>query len=341
MYLPDLIPRDAHHLWMLESNIRQSTKLQERDSEINASRFPPLSSYSPAFPTPIRMSDMTSGLLILPSEQASNTTLEYLATSISRDLKYLSDLNKVGYSYLKPMGLEKTLKQLCEEQHQDDDPINFEGGDVFTAADEDEEVDNMVGNSVEELTHSLHLNNNTETDLDAGVPNNDVYPLDFDTNGDGDDDDDDDDNDDNDDIDGDSDGGDGIMRNDNAVINDPEAFMASEEYQDDHSISINCPVEYNSNPPTAYDATDNVLLHSGPLTSTTATTETSASNQIRIGHSGREGDTATGDTSPQTPYILWHDPADLQDSPCLRSPGLRIDLRANTARSSDYDMTIE
>ncbi|ESW97615.1 hypothetical protein KL918_002988 [Ogataea parapolymorpha] len=320
---------------MLESNTRQSTKPQERGSDINASRFPPLSSYSPALPTPIRISDASSGLIILRSEQASNTTLEYLATSISQDLTYLSDLSKVGYSYLKPMGLEKSMKQISEEEDHDDDPINFEGGDAFTAADEDEEVDNIVGNSVEELTHSLHLNNDTEADLDADIPNNDAYSLDFNTDSGGVDNDDDDDDD-------DSDGGAGIMRDDNAVINDAEAFMASEEYQDDHSISINCPTENDSNPPTAYVATDNVLLHSGPLTSTTATTETSASNQIRTGRAGREGDeTATGDTSPQTPYMHSHDHADLQDSPCLRSPGLRIDVHANTTRSSDYDMTIE
>ncbi|KAG7856470.1 hypothetical protein KL919_004000 [Ogataea angusta] len=331
MYLPDLIPRDAHHLWMLESNTRQSTKSQDIESEISTSRFPPLSSYSPAFPIPIRMSDKSSGLSILPSEQASNTTLEYLATSISRDLRYLSDLSKVGYSYLKPMGLGKSMKQLSEEQDHDDDPINFEGGDAFTAVGEDEEVDHIAGNSVEELTHSLHLNNNTEADLDADIPNNDAYSLDFDTDGD-----------DEDGADG-SEGNDGVTHeDDNAVINDPEAFMASEEYQDDHSISIGCPVESDPNHPTDYVATDNVLLHSGPLTSATTTTETSASNQIRTSHAGREGnETATGDTSPQTPYMFSHYHADLQDSPCLRSPGMRMDVRANTSRSSDYDMTIE
>ncbi|KAG7935773.1 uncharacterized protein OGAPODRAFT_92897 [Ogataea polymorpha] len=332
MFLPDLIPRDAHHLWMLESNTRQSTKSQERGSDINASRFPPLSSYSPALPTPIRTSDASRGLMLLPSEQASNTTLEYLATSICQDLTYLSDLSKVGYSYLKPMGLEKSMKQISEEEEYDDDPINFEGGDAFTAADEDEDVDNIVGNSVEELTHSLHLNNDTEADLDADIPNNDAYSLDFNTDGDGDDDGDDDD----------SDGGDGIMRDDNAVVNDAEAFMVPEEYQDDHSISINGPTEIDSNPPIADVVTENVLLHSGPLTSTTETTETSASNHVRTGFAGREGDeTATGDTSPQTPYMHSHDNADLRDSPCLRSPGLRIDVHANTTRSSDYDMTIE
>ncbi|KAH3661706.1 hypothetical protein OGATHE_004904, partial [Ogataea polymorpha] len=67
----------------------------------------------------------------------------------------------------------------------------------------------------------------------------------------------------------------------NNPMSSAEEFMASEEYQNDHSILLD--PHGTQQPTSSLPAAnqDEVLANSGPLTSATLTTQTSASTMIR------------------------------------------------------------
>ncbi|ODV94699.1 hypothetical protein PACTADRAFT_34446 [Pachysolen tannophilus NRRL Y-2460] len=146
MYLPNLAPKDVNHLWLNsddnggflqeESNHGNRHYHNHRATSINEfqqqSAFfaPPLSSYSAEFPGAVDISKVESrsngGKFGGNGNNSNNlSSLIYskkidisLLYKVFANANYLDDLSSLGYDYLRPIGVDKTMQQLSEEQEE-------------------------------------------------------------------------------------------------------------------------------------------------------------------------------------------------------------------------------
>ncbi|CDR38981.1 CYFA0S02e09956g1_1 [Cyberlindnera fabianii] len=92
MYMPNLIPRDVHHLWLNRDD--GPTVNGNSDERVGSSGYglsaPPLSSYSSQRPGPVNTGD--------------------------EKLRQLRSIRTFGFSYLAPLGVGKTMQTLVEER---------------------------------------------------------------------------------------------------------------------------------------------------------------------------------------------------------------------------------
>lgn len=122
--MPNLIPRDIHHLWM-QPNERSSSKnkldprhninrrTQEDDNDMSQrqriSYAPPLSAYSSERP----------GAMISTKDSNNTTSTDYndlIFSDIEHKMRQIRSIRTLGDSYLAPVGIGKTMKTLYEEQ---------------------------------------------------------------------------------------------------------------------------------------------------------------------------------------------------------------------------------
>ncbi|ODV88292.1 hypothetical protein CANARDRAFT_26447 [[Candida] arabinofermentans NRRL YB-2248] len=350
---------------------------QQPNTTRSATYIPPLSSYSPAFPGPMRQynktatslstskaSKLSNSLILLPANTATSSTLDYLTMEISNDLTYLRSMGEFGYNYLKPIGVDRTLKQMAEEQELCDDPVNYEGDlvedeedDEEDDDDDDDEEDDHQANFDTEATQGNgesvsgpildfssgagtipqvivrdeDQDQDLEVDLDEEIPNGYEFEVSYD----------DDDFDDEQEHDraqsdleedemvglGGREGSNIHQLNKNRLNADDEAFMAAEEYQEDHNISVDS---------FTHQAIRSVDRNNDPVRVMMSNSATPSSTTAASGTQSGISDLTTGETSPQ---VTQPPPSDVL---CAQSTsGLRIRSRYEETDSSDYDMTIE
>ncbi|KAH3680550.1 hypothetical protein WICPIJ_008241 [Wickerhamomyces pijperi] len=135
MFMPNLIPRDVHHIWLkTESTTNQeaatsttsfssssqsqnqaarpNTQPQQRPTSF-ANYAPPLSSYSSERPGAILHSSLRS-----INESNSNyygNIPDMVSTDVELRLRQLRSIRTLGFSYLAPLGIGKTMETLEEE----------------------------------------------------------------------------------------------------------------------------------------------------------------------------------------------------------------------------------
>ncbi|ODQ82589.1 hypothetical protein BABINDRAFT_164360 [Babjeviella inositovora NRRL Y-12698] len=250
MYLPNILPRDVHHLWLdatdtqtdslhrhlnLQSQVSPHQRslqqqLQEQEEQLNVVA-PPLSSYSSAYPG------------AMPDEARNPSNLQTLAPDLQTRVNYLNSIRTLGFSYLKPLGVNKTMAHMMEEQHMLTSAFGTYTGD-FTepvvgttengfdqrnqqnpnTADRTFNLTNISGNGTSginaEGTNYDTTNAETapnEADLDAEIPDGDSYMAeDYD-------------------YEEDDENGEDLVDNHDFIDNDMEFMAVEEEYQEDHS----------------------------------------------------------------------------------------------------------
>lgn len=111
--MPNLIPRDVHHLWLQKNQVERANIKKNNDDEtttittITTTNYaPPLSSYSSERP----------GALILDGKSNEDFySNDLIQNDIQIKLRQLKSIRTLGYSYLTPLGIGKTMETLDEE----------------------------------------------------------------------------------------------------------------------------------------------------------------------------------------------------------------------------------
>lgn len=123
MYMPNLVPRDVHHLWLQPNEKPSRNKVpdqaragihrrnQEEHSEQNQRQrslyAPPLSAYSSERPG--------ASLPSRDSSSAGSDQNDIILNDIESRIRELRSIRTLGYSYLAPLGIGKTMRTLNEE----------------------------------------------------------------------------------------------------------------------------------------------------------------------------------------------------------------------------------
>ncbi|ODV73913.1 uncharacterized protein CYBJADRAFT_80293 [Cyberlindnera jadinii NRRL Y-1542] len=98
MYTPDLTPQDFHRLWLDNDEKKHSKSKSEKASSSESPRSaPPLSSYSSTRPG------------------ASLDNADEVQQSISQRVRQLRDIRTLGFEYLTPLGVGKTMQMVQDE----------------------------------------------------------------------------------------------------------------------------------------------------------------------------------------------------------------------------------
>ncbi|GMF13750.1 unnamed protein product [[Candida] boidinii] len=153
MFLPDLFSRDAHNLWrspnLAGKNRKESTRQQKTAQRNNTDSdtpyaAPPLSSYSACFTGPIFFKDRIdkNQLYFKPVNDSMQNAFDDMTCDIASRLHYLNHMSGIGYDYLHPIGINKTLRQTQEEKSVDDYGNSFNGEEVEEADNDDSFISN-------------------------------------------------------------------------------------------------------------------------------------------------------------------------------------------------------
>ncbi|OWB79351.1 hypothetical protein B5S32_g3571 [[Candida] boidinii] len=153
MFLPDLFSRDAHNLWrspnLATKNGNESTRQQkaiQRNSVDSNTPYaaPPLSSYSACFTGPIFFKDKIdkNQLYFKPVNDSMQNAFDDMTCDIASRLHYLNHMSGIGYDYLHPIGINKTLRQTQEEKNIDDYGNSFNGEELEEADNDDSLISN-------------------------------------------------------------------------------------------------------------------------------------------------------------------------------------------------------
>lgn len=110
------MPGDVHRLWMGRLDKELENNGQDKLD------YSSMSSYTASSAGPLQCDDSRVRQAMAPSNTSGSgfsdetTTLDQLGLEIGTQLKRLNDLKYIGYDYLKPMGLDKTMAQIADEQ---------------------------------------------------------------------------------------------------------------------------------------------------------------------------------------------------------------------------------
>ncbi|AOA61281.1 Hypothetical protein PP7435_CHR1-0194 [Komagataella phaffii CBS 7435] len=131
MYLPNLMTRDVHHLWMYPSKeeSKLSVSILERKktkkTTQNNSFAPPLTSYSSETPGSTSLTrnhesrGPNNGLIITEETSVHQHNLNYLSHQVSSKLNELDSYRTLGFNYLQPPGISTTMKmRKAQEKEQ-------------------------------------------------------------------------------------------------------------------------------------------------------------------------------------------------------------------------------
>ncbi|VEU20939.1 DEKNAAC101864 [Brettanomyces naardenensis] len=134
MYVPNLMPGDVHRLWMSHRPSRETVHQRQQGSDnrntgpiFEPNEYPSMPSYTPAFAGALQYTASTARIRKIVDTRGESagsgfndesTTLDQLSLEIDTHLQMMRRLQFIGYDYLKPMGINKTMRQMAEEQDQ-------------------------------------------------------------------------------------------------------------------------------------------------------------------------------------------------------------------------------
>lgn len=186
MYLPSVIPSDIRTDWMYTSsdngtqlptsltNDRPNQRINNTNNNTNIrtrkSDFPPLSFYTPSRSTPLFMNNVNkkifSNLKNSQNYKKLNSrfddhkfeSIEQLSLELGTRVQKLKSFETWGYSYLKPLGLNKTMNQLIEESN---DIVN----DLIDNDEDEEYLNNDVNDNDNNINSNLNESNSNGMDI--------------------------------------------------------------------------------------------------------------------------------------------------------------------------------
>lgn len=159
MYLPNIIPSDIRTGWMqapsegrLQASTRNDNSNSSNNSTSNApnlnvstrgrkSEFPPLSFYTPVRAAPLFLNNVSKTALSLLKNSKKPCThtnrqesafegIEQLGLELGCRLQKLKENEVWGYTWLTPLGLDKTMAQMLEEANDEVEDIEEDNEDV-------------------------------------------------------------------------------------------------------------------------------------------------------------------------------------------------------------------
>lgn len=189
MYLPSVIPSDIRTDWMytssdnsnqLTSNImddgtnrRNTNTNNNTNSRSRKSDFPPLSFYTPNRSTPLFMNNVNkktfSTLKNSQNFKKLNSrfddhkfeSIEQLSLELGTRIHKLKAFETWGYSFIKPLGLNKTMNQLIEESN-----------DLANELVNNDEDELYPDNNNDDITGNEDQNSNGEMDVVENADDN-------------------------------------------------------------------------------------------------------------------------------------------------------------------------
>lgn len=229
MFLPNLIPDDAHLLWIDGMNTsgglnflrkrrllgnnsyRKSNSQQQQSANSATTRYytesnyrgvqfaPPLSSYLSAnvgatISTNIQNDNLYSNNIdgAMISSCGSQSSGSAFDDDIETRYAYLNSIKTFGYSYMKPLGISKTMQKMIEEEHDaGNNTNNLQENNTEQSSQlvQDETVENVTNGNTNHIANdaedvevdneaAVQLNGQTEIeeaprqdiDLDADIP---------------------------------------------------------------------------------------------------------------------------------------------------------------------------
>ncbi|GMG56368.1 unnamed protein product [Ambrosiozyma monospora] len=301
MFMPDLMPLDGHLTWVnqqsrprrLDQKVPTQTHGSQRPkNDYDALQQTPstahilsLSHYTPASSNPLPYSSTLKnsplGELIYSSSNGNvpAVILDRLNLKLATERQYLRTQGTLGVNYLKPIGVDKTLLQILEENEAAEQELNESDEDIDLDQDQDREQDHEVNDMMQNQQHvpqqqqqqrqqqtqnapDIHVTDDNgqeiatspqsgrsqlnhtqahhhiqstpgealEVDLDAELSDGDAFGMDYDFLDD--------------EVSGENAG---HLDSDGAIVGEilphpdhergvDDGFMASEEYQEDHTI---------------------------------------------------------------------------------------------------------
>lgn len=178
--MPNLIPRDVHHLW-LQPNEKPNNKNKPESTRTNLYRRTPEDDYDlnqlqrSAYAPPLSAYSSERPGAILPSRDISSAGSDQ-NDAILNDIEFrtreLKTIKTLGYSYLAPLGVGKTMKALNEEmeiKRQMDEQYQAEAPTAENLLGEGDNVDDPELN--EDIQNDNVQNvNSTSASASLGTP---------------------------------------------------------------------------------------------------------------------------------------------------------------------------
>ncbi|KAG0689204.1 hypothetical protein C6P40_005434 [Pichia californica] len=189
--LPNIIPSDVRTGWMqftsdrrLEINHSFNTSNNNNNANNNTgirsrtSDFPPLSFYTPIKSNPLHINNsLKHALSFLQNSKKSSCNknhytgnnhdtsfegIEQLELELGYRLQMLKDNETWGYTWLRPLGLDKTMAQMLEDVNEDDDI-------------EDDNLNHNIPNEAE-INDNINVNNNNNNNNNpvAAITNDNI-----------------------------------------------------------------------------------------------------------------------------------------------------------------------
>ncbi|GMM48210.1 hypothetical protein DAPK24_048080 [Pichia kluyveri] len=158
MYIPNIIDR-------LQYNSTNDSKL---NNNVKKSDYPPLSSYTSIKPKPFTNNSNSNKIKNLINKRFQNDYIETLSLELSIKQQKLNEINKFGYNWLTSIGINKTMKQIIEDN------------EIFNEIEQDNEINDeinefgVLNNDLNErnINESIHLMGENINQMQSNNNNN-------------------------------------------------------------------------------------------------------------------------------------------------------------------------
>ncbi|TID29701.1 hypothetical protein CANINC_001714 [Pichia inconspicua] len=184
MYLPNLIPTDLHVEWANPStNPSQQNKINKGNTGLlnnRRSEFPPLSYYVPSKPIPLHTTSSSKKIYSSLKRYRNNLNtqgnadfegLEHISLELGSRINSLNEIERWGYKWIKPLGVNKTMSELIEECRKDE--LNKVDGSIDPHVESNHDALNSPEEVHDDTQNNTHLMTENFGHLQPGEDIND------------------------------------------------------------------------------------------------------------------------------------------------------------------------